>query len=169
MLLRLVGDPDLVVEGPPLALLVREGAEPVRARVELAGDLEVGELAVRGLALAAIPTRGHGRVPEDAARILAVGEELAVLLALVGDFGRGRRVSANAFAVFTRYAKGADIVGVDGCARGCGRRLVGKLALFVGAVEVVFADHFLGVRRFSLSLGHVHILTDDMAPSLGCV
>lgn len=168
MLLLLVRDPHLVVESTPLALLVREGAEPVGARVELTGSLQVGKLAVRDLALAAVPARRHCRVPEGAVRVLAVGEELAILLALVGDLSRGGRVPADALAVLARHAEGADVAGVDRGAGGRCRGLMGEFAVFVCAFEVVLANRVFRVRRFPRAGVHVDVLGHDMAPGLGC-
>ena len=84
---RAASDPHLILECPSLSLFVLELAEPIRAWPVLANCLEVGELAVRHRTVTTVPTDWR-RVAEGAVRVLAVGIELAVLLALVGYFRR---------------------------------------------------------------------------------
>lgn len=146
----LLGRPHFVLESTSLALLVHEGAGTVGAWAELAGRLDVSELAVGHLALAAVAAGRHGRVPEGAVRVGAVGKELAVLFALVRHLGGRRRVPANALAVFAGYAEAAHIIDVDRGTRWGRGGLVGKLAILVLAPQVEPADGIIGVRGVAL-------------------
>jgi len=87
VLLGLVRNPDLVFEGASLALFVGERARPVGAGVELALRLDMGKFAVGHLALSAVAARWHAGVSERAVGVGAVGEELAVHLALMRSLG----------------------------------------------------------------------------------
>lgn len=124
--------PYLVVESSPLALLVCEGAEAVCAGAKLAGRLQVSELAVRNLALPTVAACWHGWVAECAMGILAVGEEFAVLLALVCNLGGWRWMTANTLAVLAGDAKTAHVVQVHGDTWRSRWRLMCELAVLVG-------------------------------------
>lgn len=154
----LICDPDLVREGTALTLLVQESTEAVCARSELAGNLEVCEWAVGHLAFSTISAGGLAGVLECAVRIGAVGEELAVLLALVGRLVRWGRVSADTFPVFASGSKRADVGQIN---RSVGRshwRLVSKLAVPVLATQVESADGLVRVGRFTVGLCHLDVL-----------
>lgn len=87
MFFALVRNPDLVLEDTSLALLMCERASPVGAGVELASRLDMRKLAVRHLAFATVPARWHAGMSEWAVGVGAVGEELAIHLALVRGLG----------------------------------------------------------------------------------
>ncbi|KFZ09246.1 hypothetical protein V502_08850 [Pseudogymnoascus sp. VKM F-4520 (FW-2644)] len=65
------------------------------------------KLAPLILAIRAIATQRRRRVAERTARVGAVGEELAVLLGIVREFLRRRRVPRRALAVLAGGAEGA--------------------------------------------------------------
>ena len=149
--------PDLVLETSLLPIVVLEGTGSVEAGVELALGLDMGKLAIWRCAPCAIAAQRHVWVLEGAARVLAVGEELALLLALVGEFLSWRGVATNTFSVLACGSKATHIVDIDGYTRRCSRRLVGEFAVFVGAFEVEPANGFFGVGRLFVS--HIHIFT----------
>lgn len=120
MFLRAVRCPDLVGERSALALLVLELAVSVRAGPEFAHHWVVIEFAARRLAVGTVTAGGLGRVLEGAASVLAVGPELAVLLALVGHPGGRRRMPANTFEVLASCTETANILNVDGRSWGRG-------------------------------------------------
>jgi len=84
----LASGPDLILEASLLSVLVREGAVGVETRVEFALGLNMCKLAVRVCAAGTVPAERHRGVLERALRVLAIGKEFAVLLALVSKTGR---------------------------------------------------------------------------------
>lgn len=134
MLVGRVGGPDLILEPSLLAHVVRKVAAGVQARVEPALGRDVGELAVFCCATSTIPTQRHRGVLERTPRVLAVGEELALLFTLVRKLGRGGGMTADTFPVLAGSSKATDVAGVDRRAWGSGWRLMCKFALLVGAV-----------------------------------
>lgn len=93
---------------------------------------------------------------ERASSVLAVGEELAVLFALVRKPCGWRGVASDAFAVFAGSTKAANIVDIDRNTRRRSWRLMCEFAVFVCAVKIVFADRL--VRVWWLALAHINIL-----------
>jgi hypothetical protein len=88
MLSALASSPDLILEASLLSILMCKSTIGVETWVELALCLDMCELAVRVCAASAVAAERHRWVLEGALRVLAVGEELAVLLALVCETGR---------------------------------------------------------------------------------
>lgn len=93
---------------------------------------------------------------ERASSVLAVGEEFAVLFALVRKPCCWRGVASDAFAVFAGSTKAANVVDIDRNTRRRSWRLMCEFAVFVCAVKIVFADRLIRVWR--LALAHINIL-----------
>lgn len=89
MLPLLARNPHLILKlPPPLPLLMLERTLRIQARVELTHRLDMRKRAPLLRTIRAVATQPRRRVAERTPRVRAVGEELAVLLGVVGEFLR---------------------------------------------------------------------------------
>lgn len=112
-MLSLSSSPDLILEASLLSIVVRKRAVGVETRVELALCSDMRKLALGVCTASTVSAERHRWVLEGALGVLAVGEELAVLLALMCETSGRRRVSCDTFAVLACGSEAAVIVHVD--------------------------------------------------------